>query len=235
MKNQVAENPEKKTASVNNFSEGLLKSKKVTTLLVLSVILIACYLIANIMAVKMMSFFDLVLIDMGTIIFPFTYMLSDVITELYGFKMMRRIIFLSFLCQLILVVTTYIGVFIGTPEEFSQIANSYNEVFSYAPRIVIASFISFIIGDLSNAYLMVKIKEMTGRKLLFVRTIGSSVVGHLLDTSIFCTLAFSFTISWTELIIMIVVQYIIKLLIEAIFGTPLAYCAINIIRKKVEQ
>ncbi len=94
------------------------------------------------------------------------------------------------------------------------------------PRIVAASLCAFLAGELSNAWLMGKIKALTGPGKLWVRTIGSSAVGHLLDTLIFCTIAFAGTVTAQDLLVMIGSLYIAKLLIEAAAGTPIAYAVI---------
>jgi uncharacterized integral membrane protein (TIGR00697 family) len=99
------------------------------------------------------------------------------------------------------------------------------------PRIVVASLTGFLLGELSNAWLMEKIKERTKGKRLWVRTIGSSAVAYLFDSLPFVLIAFLGVVSTHDLVMMIVFQYVAKLLIEALFGTPLAYAAVHAIRR----
>ena len=122
----------------------------------------------------------------------------------------------------------------GDPaEHLSETASAYNHIFSYVPRIVLASLVGFLLGELSNAWLMVKIREKTKGKHLWVRTIGSSAVGYIFDSLPFVLIAFAGVVTFRELMLMIVFQYCSKLLIEAVFGTPMAYAAIRFIRHYV--
>lgn len=223
MNNQVLENPVKnQTLKVGGFSP----------LVVVTALLVTAYLTANIMAVKLISVAGVTLFDAGTLIFPLAYMLGDVLTEIWGFKTARKVIFLTFFCNLILVGFTTLGLFVPTPDYMAETDAAYAAIFTAVPRILIASFIAFLTGELSNAYLMERIKMKTGERLLAVRTIGSSIVGHLLDTGLFVIIAFAGTAPVADLVSMVVVQYFVKLGIEALAGTPLAYAIINYLKKK---
>ena len=220
MNTQVPGNPVEKNRS--DFSP----------LTVITALMVTSYLTANIMAVKMIGFFDIALLDAGTITFPLAYLLGDILTELWGFKTARKVIFLTFACNILLVGFTAIGVLLTSPDYLQANADAYNTVFTYVPRIVIASLIAFLIGELTNSYLMVKIKALTAGKYLWMRTIGSSAVGYILDTVIFCIIAFAGIVTTRDLFIMIGAQYVVKLVIEAVCGTPLAYAIIALLRKK---
>ena len=221
--NKVSENPSKNR--INNH----------TALMVVTALFVTSYLVSNIMAVKVISLFGLFYFDAGTIVFPFAYMLGDVLTEIWGFRTARKVIWLTFLCNIIMVVCTQIGVWLPSPDYLDETANAYNHIFSYVPRIVIASLTGFLLGEISNAWLMEKIKEKTKGKRLWVRTIGSSAVAYLFDSLPFVLIAFLGVVSTHDLLMMIAFQYGAKLLIEAIFGTPLAYAAVHAIRKYVKQ
>ena len=160
-------------------------------------------------------------------------MLGDVLTEIWGYRTARKVIFMTFVCNVILVLCTQIGVWLPSPEHLGETAAAYNHIFSYVPRIVVASLVGFLLGELSNAWLMVKIREKTKGKHLWVRTIGSSAVGYVFDSLPFVLIAFLGTITTKELLLMLAFQYFSKLLIEAVFGTPMAYAAIRFIRKYV--
>ena len=100
-------------------------------------------------------------------------------------------------------------------------------------RSVAGSLAAFLCGELTNAWLMVKIKERTKGRFLWLRTIGSSAVGYVFDTTIFCVIAFAGTIKMRDLLVMIGVQYLVKLAIEAACGTPVAYAIIGYLRKRL--
>ena len=225
--NKVSENPSKNRIKnqMNNH----------TALMIVTALFVTSYLVSNVMAVKVISLFGLFYFDAGTIVFPFAYMLGDVLTEIWGYRTARKVIWLTFTCNIIMVVCTQIGVWLPSPDYLDETANAYNHIFSYVPRIVVASLTGFLLGELSNAWLMEKIKKITGNKRLWVRTIGSSAVAYLFDSLPFVLIAFLGVVSTHDLIMMIAFQYGAKLLIEAIFGTPLAYAAVHAIRKYVKH
>ena len=205
---------------------------------IVTVLFVMCYVVSNLMAVKVISFFGLFYFDAGTITFPFAYMLGDVLTEIWGYKTARKTILLAFLCNIFVVLFTQIGVWLPSLDYLDESTQAYkstqayNTVFSYVPRIVLGSLTGFLLGELSNAWLMDKIKAKTKGKHLWVRTIGSSIVGYLFDTIPFVLIAFLGVLTTRELLLMIASQYIMKLTIEVLFGTPLAYAAIAYFKKK---
>jgi len=203
-------------------------------LLVVTALFVTPYLTSNIMAVKVISLFGFLYFDAGTVTFPFAYMLGDVLTELWGFRTAKRIIWLTFLCNILLVLCTQIGVWLPSPDYLAETAGAYNHIFNYVPRIVIGSLVGFLLGELSNAWLMEKIKVKTKGRRLWVRTIGSSAVAYLFDSLPFVLIAFWGTVSTHDLLMMIAFQYVAKLLIESVFGTPMAYAAIKGLRRFVK-
>lgn len=219
MKNQVLENP------VKNQIGGF------TPLTMITAVLVTVYLTANIMAVKLIQVGGLTLFDAGTITFPFAYMLGDVLTEIWGFKTAKKVIWLTFFCNILLVLATAVGIVLPYPSYMAETAEAYATVFGYVPRIVIASLIGFLGGELSNAFYMEKIKKKTKGRFLWMRTIGSSMVGYLFDTVLFVLVAFAGTAPVQDLAVMIGVQYAAKLGIEALGGTPLAYALIHYLKK----
>ena len=231
--NKVSENPFKNRVGMRRRSLSPSVSNQ-TALMAITAFFVTSYLVSNTMAVKVIGIFNLFYFDAGTVTFPFAYMLGDVITELWGFKIAKRVIWTTFFCNILMVICTQIGVWLPSPEHLQETAQAYNHIFSYVPRIVLASLVGFLMGELSNAWLMVKIREKTRGKHLWVRTIGSSAVGYVFDSLPFVLIAFAGVVSTRELLLMIVFQYCSKLLIEAVFGTPMAYAAIKFLRKYVK-
>lgn len=221
--NKVAENPSKNRANSH------------WPLMIVTALFVTLYLVSNVMAVKVIGLFNLFYFDAGTITFPFAYMLGDVLTEIWGFRTSKRVIYLTLLCNIILVVCTQIGVWLPSPEYLSDSATAYNTVFTYVPRIVLGSLAGFLCGELSNAWVMERIKVMMQGRHLWVRTIASSAVGYLFDTLPFVLIAFAGVVSTHDLIYMLVFQYVSKLTIEASMGTPMAYVVIRWIRKHVNN
>lgn len=223
MERQVPENPVKNRIGQADW------------LAVVTALTVTCYMTANIMAVKLVEIHGAAWIDAGTITFPLAYMLGDVLTEIWGFKTARRTIWLTFFCNLILVGCTYLGVYFPAPSYMADTAAAYAAIFTVTPRILAASLVAFLGGEMSNAWAMVAIKRLTKGRWLFVRTIGSSAVGYVFDTVLFVLLAFAGTSPAEDLMTMILVQYIIKLVVEALFSTPLAYGAVAFLKRKVGE
>ena len=229
---KVSGNPLKNRVKARLRAGGQSVSNQ-TALMVVTALFVSSYLISNTMAVKVICLFNLFYFDAGTITFPFAYMLGDVLTEIWGFRISKRVIWTTFFCNILMVACTQIGVCLPSPEHLGETAAAYDHIFNYVPRIVLASLVGFLCGELSNAWLMVKIREKTKGKHLWVRTIGSSAVGYVFASLPFVLIAFAGTVTIRELLLMIAFQYCSKLLIETVFGTPLAYAAIRFIRKYV--
>ena len=227
------------------FVENLLTMEKVTEnplknresgdmlLVIVSAFFVSAYLVSNIMAVKVIGIFNLLYFDAGTITFPFAYMLGDVLTEIWGFRTAKKVILLTFMCNILMVICTQIGVWLPSPDYLDTTAHAYDTIFNYVPRIVIASLAGFLLGELSNAWLMEKIRIKLGEKRLWVRTIGSSTVAYIFDTVPFVLIAFAGTLPARDILLMIALQYFMKLGIEALFGTPMAYSMIAMIKRKM--
>lgn len=217
---------------MDKVSENPFKTEQgsAMSLMVVSALFVTLYLVSNVMAVKVIDLFDFFYFDAGTITFPFAYMLGDVLTELWGFRTAKKVIWLTFFCNLLMVACTQIGVWLPSPDYLSETSMAYNHIFSYVPRIVLGSLVGFLLGELSNAWIMERIKLKMKGKRLWVRTIGSSMVGYLFDSLPFVLIAFLGTVSTHDLLAMIAFQYFSKLLIEALFGTPMAYAAIHWVR-----
>ena len=203
------------------------------SLMVVSSLFVTLYLVSNVMAVKIIGLFDIFCFDAGTITFPFAYMLGDVLTEIWGYRTARKVIWMTFLCNVIMVVCTQLGVWMPSPDYLDEIAGAYDTIFTYVPRIVLGSLVGFLLGELSNAWFMQRIKEKTKGRFLWMRTIGSSVIGYLLDTLPFVLIAFAGVLSTKDILLMIALQYVMKLSIEVLFGTPMAYAVIVFLKKKV--
>ena len=220
---------------MDKVSDNPLKNRKDnhSALMVVTALFVTLYLVSNIMAVKVIGIFNVFYFDAGTITFPFAYMLGDVLTEMWGYRTAKRVIWLTLLCNILLVVCTQIGVWLPSPDYLDGTAESYNTVFNYVPRIILGSLTGFLLGELSNSWFMERIRKKTGGKHLWVRTIGSSMIGYIFDTVPFVLIAFLGTVTSRDLLLMIGLQYVMKLGIEVLFGTPMAYAVIAGLKKKM--
>ena len=222
---------------MDKVSDNPLKNRKdsQSALMAVTAIFVTLYLVSNIMAVKVIGLFNLFYFDAGTITFPFAYMLGDVLTEVWGYRTTRKVVLLTLFCNILLVLCTQIGVWLPSPDYLVESEAAYNAIFSYVPRIVLASLTGFLLGELSNAWLMERIKFRTRGRHLWVRTIGSSAIAYVFDSLPFVLIAFAGVVSGHDLLMMILFQYFSKLSIEVLFGTPMAYAAIYGLKKIVRK
>ena len=217
----------------NKVSENPLKNRVYfdTPLMIVTGLFVTLYLVSNVMAVKIVSIFGFFYFDAGTITFPFAYMLGDVLTEIWGYRVSKKVIYLALLCNIILVICTNIGILMPSPDYLDETAQAYNHIFAYVPRIVLGSLTGFLLGELSNAYIMERMKARSRGKHMWLRTIGSSMVGYVFDSVPFVLIAFYGTVSTEDLLKMMLLQYVLKLAIEALAGTPLAYVVVDFLNR----
>lgn len=166
--------------------------------------------------------------DGGALLFPLTYIFGDVLAEVYGLGRARRAIFMGFAVS-ILASLTFLLVD-AAPGLDPQVAGAFHSVLGFVPRIVLASLLGYLAGQLTNAWVLVKIKERTKEGTLWARLVGSTVVGELVDTVVFCTVAFGGVISGGELFNYVVVGYVYKVMVEVVF-LPLTYLVIAWIKR----
>ncbi|ADG81812.1 queuosine precursor transporter [Thermincola potens] len=196
---------------------------------VITSLYIILLIISNLMATKLVTFWGMVL-PAAVIAYPLCFMTGDVLTEVWGYKTAKKVIWLGFFANFLLVVWTNIGVYMPYPD-FWQGQEHYKFIFNAVPRITLASFAGYIFGELTNSWSLEFIKKFTGERFLFIRTIGSSVIGQVLDTLFFFTIGFYGTVPNKVLITMIVTQYLFKVACEALGGTPLAYMLVKWAKK----
>ena len=189
---------------------------------------ITCLIAANITAVKLISVFGL-LLPAAIVIFPVSYILGDVLTEVYGFRQARRVIWLGFACNLIVVAAIWVGLVLPAAS-FWDGQEAYQRILGATPRILGASFLAYLVGEFANAFVLAKMKVATEGRWLWARTIGSTLVGQGLDSTIFITLAFAGVIPLDALVAMIVTQWLVKSAYEAA-ATPLTYAVVGYLKR----
>lgn len=194
---------------------------------VVTAIFITCLVTANITAVKLASVFSLVL-PAAIIIFPISYIFGDVLTEVYGYRQARRVIWLGFICNLIAVIAIWAGQIMPAASFWDgQVA--YERILGYTPRLLVASFLAYLAGEFANSFVLAKMKIATKGRWLWTRTIGSTLVGQGLDSLVFITLAFVGTIPLGGLASAIVTQWLAKSVYEAAV-TPLTYWVVSFLK-----
>ncbi len=168
--------------------------------------------------------------DGGAILFPLTYVLGDVLAEVYGFKQARRAIWVGF-AMAALASVTFLIVGAAPPGPGYENQEAFQAVLGFVPRIVVASLVGYVVGQLLNAYVLVWLKRR-GEGRLWARLVGSTVVGEFADTALFAVIAFAGVFpSWGSLIAFAVVGYFYKVAVEVVF-LPLTYAVIRGIKRR---
>jgi queuosine precursor transporter len=186
-------------------------------------------IVANIIAVKLVDIGGLIL-PAGIIIFPISYIVGDILTEVYGYSAARRVIWLGFLCNLIAVIAIIIAQNLPSAVFWDgQVA--YERILGFTPRLLLASFLAFLVGEFANSTILAKMKVATKGKWLWSRTIASTFVGQGLDSFIFIFVAFWGTSPADALISAMFTQWIFKVVYEAA-ATPVTYVVVNFIKQK---
>lgn len=190
---------------------------------VLVALFVTCLIISNIIAVKLVQVAGL-LLPAGVILFPVSYILGDVLTEVYGYARARQVIWLGFACNLLAVLAIALASRLPPAAIWPEQA-AFERILGAAPRVLLASFAAYLAGELANAYVLERLKAATRGRFLWLRTIGSTLVGQGLDSAIFITLAFAGTLPAPAIVTAIWTQWLIKSGYEAL-ATPLTYAAV---------
>jgi uncharacterized integral membrane protein (TIGR00697 family) len=196
-------------------------------LVIITAIFVTCLLTANIVGVKVISLGPFIL-PAAVVIFPLSYIFGDILTEVYGYRQTRRVIWLGFFCNLVFVIFAWVGQILP-PAPFWEWQEAYESILGYAPRLLVASFSGYLAGEFANSFVMARMKILTQGRWLWSRTIGSTIVGQGLDTLIFVTGAYFGTPFFVP--IMILYHWLAKTGIEAI-ATPFTYAIVNFLKKK---
>jgi uncharacterized integral membrane protein (TIGR00697 family) len=164
------------------------------------------------------------------VFFPITYIFGDIFTEVYGYGASRRAIWIGFFASLALVLMGLFTVWLPPAPDFKH-QDSFAIVFGFVPRMVVASLAAFWAGEFANSYVLSKMKLWTNGRFLWSRTIGSTVVGQFVDTSVLMVLAFGGVHPWRTILILIFSGYIGKVAYEAA-ATPLTYAVVNFLKRR---
>jgi uncharacterized integral membrane protein (TIGR00697 family) len=207
----------------------------ITALFVTSLIL------SNIIAVKLFVLGPFVL-PSAVLIFPLSYIFGDVLTEVYGYRRARQVIWIGFGCNLLAVLM--IGLSIRLPSApFSPVSgfsspqsfqDAYRGILGFTPRLLAASFLAYLFGEFLNSFVLAKMKIATRGRYLWMRTIGSTLAGQLVDSGIFVLLAFYGTIPSPALGWMVLTQWLVKTAYEGAM-TPFTYLVVNFLKRSERE
>ncbi len=198
--------------------------------------------VSNIIAVRLITLrlsdaIELTL-PAAIVLFPVAYIVGDVLTEVYGYSAARRGIWIAFGCNLLAVVAIWLAGVLppasfwtaGVYENPAQADQAYRAILGFAPRLLVASFLAYLVGEFLNSYVLAKMKLRTEGRYLWMRTIGSTLVGQGADSLIFITVAFYGILPTSALMTAVVSQWLVKSVYEAL-ATPLTYWVINSLKR----
>ena len=193
---------------------------------IIAAIFITCLIVSNIIAVKPLRFGG---IPAAIIIFPISYIFGDILTEVYGYRLARRVIWLGFFCNLIAVVAIWLGQLLPPAAQWSG-QSAYENILGFAPRVLIASFIAYLVGEFANSYVLARMKIVTKGRWLWMRTIGSTVVGQGLDAAVFIPLVLIGRFDLSFIVVAIVTHWLVKVGYETL-ATPFTYAIVGYLKK----
>jgi queuosine precursor transporter len=207
----------------------------------IAAVFVTSLIIANIIAVKIASVGPLFL-SAGVLIFPISYIFGDVLTEVYGYARARQVIWIGFLCNFLAVTAIWISIQLppapfwtaGAFKDPESFQSAYQTILGFTPRLLASSFVAYLIGEFLNSFILAKMKIATRGRHLWLRTIGSTVIGQLADSIIFFSLAFYGTMPPSALGQLILTQWLLKSAYEALV-TPFTYIVVNFLKRTEKE
>lgn len=189
---------------------------------------VAVLLISNIASSKIVEFGPLTF-DGGTILFPISYIFGDVLTEVYGYRKSRQVIWIGFGCAILMTVVFAVVSYLPSASDWHN-QEAFNAILGTTPRIVAGSLVAYFAGEFSNSFILAKMKIFTNGRWLFTRTIGSTIIGEGVDSLIFVIIAFAGVYSWSTLIAIIISNYVFKVGFEIVL-TPVTYAVVGFLKR----
>ena len=207
----------------------LFQKKQLHIYEMLAGLFVMTLIVSNIASIKVVAIGPLVF-DAGTILFPLSYIVGDIVTEVYGYRKMRSLLYVG-VVSLVLTMTTFwvVQILPASPDWPNQVA--YESILGVVWRIVLASVTALFLGEIMNAYVMARMKVRSKGKNRWVRMINSSVVGSAIDTVVFSTVAFLGTMPFDALAQLMITVFLIKITTEVIVS-PLTIKIINIVKRR---
>ncbi|MFH1292413.1 MAG: queuosine precursor transporter [bacterium] len=202
---------------------------------IITAVFVAVLILSNITSTKILSlgWFSF---DGGTIIFPLAYIFGDILTEVYGYARARRVIWIGFAMNLLMVIVFWIVSSLPPAADEFAVAQStaFSSLLGVVPRIVLGSFAAYLCGEFINSYILAKMKIRSKGKKLWKRAIGSTIFGQFVDTTIFLLIAFAGVLPWDLLWIVWVSNYVFKILVEIVL-LPVTYKVVGWLKKKENE
>lgn len=205
------------------------ENKNSTTLLLISTLFSALLILSNLITTKIVHVFS-THFNAGLLFFPLTLIIMDIVTEVYGFYVSRKIILIGFLANLLVIIGCYIVLILPASGEWLD-QDAYNTVFYSSFRVFIGSSVGYFFGEFINSFILAKFKIMTAGKYFWLRALGSTVIGELFDGLAFYSISFLGRMPLQEILHISSFSYIVGLIYE-IFLLPITYYICQYLKKK---
>ncbi len=203
----------------------------------ITALFVTTLIISNIIAVKVVQIGPL-FVPAAVILFPIAYIFGDILTEVYGYARARQVIWTGFFCNLLAVIAMWVGGLLPaapfwsagvftTPETAQQ---AYQAILGFTPRLLLASFIAYLIGEFLNSFVLAKLKVRTSGRFLWLRTISSTLIGQGAVSVVFLSIAFSGIFPASDLGTAILSQWLFKVTYE-VLATPLTYVVVRWLKR----
>jgi uncharacterized integral membrane protein (TIGR00697 family) len=204
-----------------------MKKENSNLFIYLSMTFVVCLLLSNILAAKMLAIGKFS-ITAGTLVFPISYIINDVLSEVYGYKKTKNIVLAGFILQLFMIIVFAVAIYLPAPAWFEN-SDEFALILGSTPRIAVAGLISYLFGSLVNAKVLVKMRDKS-EKYFGIRAVLSTLFGETVDSMIFVPAAFFGTMPNKEILTMILSLITLKTLYETIF-LPITYQVIKRVKK----
>lgn len=204
---------------------------------IVTAVFVTALIISNIIAVKLVNIFGLFL-PAAVILFPIAYIFGDILTEVYGFARARQVIWTGFFCNALAVGAIWLGGQL-TPAPFWALEpfdsppsaqQAYQAILGFTPRLLLASFLAYLVGEFLNSFVLAKLKVRTKGRFLWLRTITSTLLGQGADSAVFISVAFWGTFPGNAIGQAIISQWAFKVVYETL-ATPLTYWIVNALKR----
>jgi queuosine precursor transporter len=197
-------------------------------LLLITGLFVMALVLSNVIAVKLVEVHGRVF-DAATLLFPLTYLIGDVLTEVYGYRQARLVIWVGFVSSLVAVVAIQIAILLPPAGFWEENQAAYETVLNTTWRIFLGSLAAYLVGEFANSFILAKLKVLTDGRWLWTRTISSTIVGQGLDSAVFSAIAFAGT--GVPLANQILTIWAIKVVWE-ILATPITYAGVGFLKRK---
>ncbi|HBC71354.1 MAG TPA: transporter [Coxiellaceae bacterium] len=212
-----------------NNPKDLLPYQKLKFYTPLAMLFVSLFIVVNIVTQKIVPVGEYIMLTAGDFVYPLNYILSIILTEVYGYAMSRRVIWGAFICNIF--VTVIIMFCIALPHTSSwNEQEQYAMILGHAPRLLAASFGAFLVGEFIGTYILAKTKVFTAGKYLWFRSMGATLCGQVIDSIAFTSIAFAGIVSWHDIIILSISAYWCKVIYQVLL-TPGIYALARFLKK----